>query len=211
MERTRNYATIVYKESAPANWLEVLEETHIPAFVSPLHDVDVDGDGVVKKEHFHVMLMFESVKTRKQASEVFKLISGVGCEQINALRAYARYLCHLDSPDKPQYEPGRVQAFAGADYFGTIANASDKYEKIAEILDYCRIKKITSFARLVDHARHENFEWFKILCDYRNSAIREYIKSQYWTDKNFPGGVFKGKNIIEVTEWEEEDYDYEEF
>lgn len=35
--RTRNFATVVYPESAPDNWKGILEEQCIPAFISPLN------------------------------------------------------------------------------------------------------------------------------------------------------------------------------
>ena len=36
--RFRNFATIVYPESAPEGWLDILDEECVEAFVSPLHD-----------------------------------------------------------------------------------------------------------------------------------------------------------------------------
>ena len=98
--RTRNFATVVYPESAPDNWQEILSEQFVPAFISPLHDNDLNPTGEVKKPHYHVMIMFDSVKTREQAQDIFNLIGGVGCEIVQSLRGYARYLCHLDNPDK---------------------------------------------------------------------------------------------------------------
>ena len=65
--RTRNYATVVYPESASTDWLEKLSELHVPAFVSPLHDKDVNPTGESKKAHYHVMIMFDGVKTLDQA------------------------------------------------------------------------------------------------------------------------------------------------
>ena len=84
--RTRNFATVLYPESAPADWFDVLTELHIPAFISPLHDIDVNPTGEVKKEHYHVIIMFDSVKTTEQAIEVFQKIGGVGCERVNSVR-----------------------------------------------------------------------------------------------------------------------------
>ena len=44
-QRTRNFATVVYPDSAPDNWLSALEDTHVTSCVSPLHDQDVNPDG----------------------------------------------------------------------------------------------------------------------------------------------------------------------
>ena len=133
--RTRNYATVVYPESAPEGWQNTLAEMCIPAFISPLHDKDVNPTGEEKKEHYHVMIMFESVKTREQAKELFDEIGGVGIEVVNSIRGYARYLCHLDNPDKAQYSTDAVRSLAGADYISVIGLATDKYKAIKEILD----------------------------------------------------------------------------
>ena len=43
--RTRNFATVVYLESAPADWMERLDQHHIAALVSPLHDKDKNPSG----------------------------------------------------------------------------------------------------------------------------------------------------------------------
>lgn len=52
--------------------------------------------------------MFDGVKTIEQAKDLFEQIGGVGCEKVNSIRGYARYLCHLDNPEKAQYDQGAV-------------------------------------------------------------------------------------------------------
>ena len=135
--RTRNYATVVYPESAPANWLDILKEQFIPGFVSPLHDSDMNPGGESKKPHYHVLLTFEGVKTVEQAQAVFSLIGGVGCEVVQSVRGYARYLCHLDNPEKAQYSPDCVVSLCGADYVSTIGLVTDKYKAIREMILFC--------------------------------------------------------------------------
>lgn len=95
--RTRNWATVVYPESAPADWKMILQEECVPALVSPIHDKDVNADGEIKKEHYHVMILFDGVKTQEQAQEIFSAIGGVGVEPIKSVRSYARYLGHKSS------------------------------------------------------------------------------------------------------------------
>lgn len=80
-QRTRNFATVLYPESAPNDWKVLLQEQRIPALISPLHDKDINLDGTLKKEHYHVMILFEGVHTKEQAGEVFAKIGGVGIEQ----------------------------------------------------------------------------------------------------------------------------------
>lgn len=72
--RTRNYATIVYKESAPENWKEILSDEHVGVLISPYHDKDLNPDGEVKKAHWHVLILFDGVKSQRQAEEFIRKI-----------------------------------------------------------------------------------------------------------------------------------------
>lgn len=182
--RTRNYATVVYPESAPPDWLSIAGELKIPCFVSPLHDRDINPTGEGKKPHHHVMIMFEGVKTREQAQEVFDQIGGVGCEAVQSLRGYARYLCHLDNPDKAQYSTDDVHCFGGADYADIIGLAIDKYKAIGEMLDFCDDNDVLNYCDLLMYARKERFDWFRVLCDSGTYVIKEYMKSR----KRYTGG-----------------------
>lgn len=183
--RTRNFATIVYpdSENTPENWMEVLGEQAVPAFISPLHNLDVNPTGEVKKEHYHVMLMFDGVKTTDQAKEIFAKIGGVGCDMIQSVRGYARYLCHLDNPEKAQYSPDDVKMFGGADYITTIGLVTDKYKAIGEMIDYCEENNILSYSELLVYCRMERFDWFRVLCDNGTVVIKEYLKSRSWTTR----------------------------
>lgn len=180
--RTRNFATVVYPDSAPEHWKQILAEQLIPSFISPLHDKDVNPDGEPKKPHWHVILMFDSTKYCEQAIEVFDKIGAVGCEVIKSIRGYARYLCHLDNPDKVQYSPEDVQCLAGADYMSVIGLAIDKYKAIGEMIDFCEDNCIVSYSELLKYCRFERFDWFRVLCDNGTLVMKEYLKSKHWTE-----------------------------
>lgn len=180
--RTRNFATVVYPDSAPENWDGILSDQFVPAFISPLHDRDLNPTGEPKKPHYHVMIMYEGVKTREQASELFSKIGGVGCEVVQSNRGYARYLCHLDNPEKAQYDPESVRSLCGADYNGTIGLVTDKYKAIGEMIDYCKEYNIYSYSDLLEYCRMERFDWFRVLCDNGTVVMKEYLKSRSWTN-----------------------------
>ena len=178
--RTRNYATVVYPESAPENWRDSLSDFMVPCFISPLHDKDVNPQNEPKKEHYHVLIMFDSVKTADQAREVFDAIGGVGCERVQSLRGSARYLCHLDNPEKAQYKTDKVTALCGADYVGTINLVTDKYVAIKEMMEFCEDNGIVNFAQLMKIARETNDGWFRVLCDSGTIVMKEHLKSLAW-------------------------------
>lgn len=178
--RTRNYATVVYPESAPDNWQEVLSESFVPAFISPLHDKDVNPTGEPKKPHYHVLIMFDSVKTMEQAKEIFDKIGGVGCEKVNSIRGYSRYLCHLDNPEKAQYDQSDVRSMCGADYINTIGLVTDKYKAIREMMEFISEKDIYAYSDLLEYCAVERFDWFRVLCDNGTVVVKEYLKSRSW-------------------------------
>ena len=182
-KRTRNYGTVVYPDSAPDGWQDILAQQFIPALISPLHDKDTNPDNdEPKKAHYHVMIMFDSVKTKEQAIEVFNLIGGVGCEVIQSRRGYARYMCHMDNPEKAQYKQDDVRALGGADYIDIIGLVTDKYKAIGEMIDYCKEYNIYSYSDLLEYCRMERFDWFRVLCDNGTVVMKEYLKSRSWTD-----------------------------
>lgn len=178
--RTRNYATVVYPESAPEDWLQIVSEAKIPLFVSPLHDKDVNPTGEAKKPHYHVQVMFESVKTREQAHEFFKSFGGVGCEVVNSTRGYARYLCHLDNPEKHQYNIEDVKCYGGADYMHAIGTSADKAKAIKEMIAYIEENDIVSFAELLRYSSVNRSDWFDCLINSGAYITKEYIKSRWW-------------------------------
>lgn len=186
--RTRNYATIVYPESAPENWQDILATHAIPSFISPLHDKDLNPTGESKKPHYHVMLMFDGKKSMVQVTKVFMSIGGVGCEVVQSIRGYARYLCHLDNPDKAQYSPSDVVCIA-SDYIGTIGLSIDKYTAIGEMQDFCEQYDIISFYALSKYARIHRQDWHRILCDCGSVYMREYLQSRKWS---------KDQNILDI-------------
>lgn len=186
-ERTRNYATVVYPESAPDNWKGILEDHCVPAFISPLHNKDIDLEGNLKKEHFHVMILFEACKTKEQAKEIFDSIGGVGVEIVKNTKAYSRYLCHLDNKDKAQYDIKDVISLSGADYNTMITLARDKYTAIGEMIEFCIANDVFSYAMLLLYAKKNRHDWFKVLCDSGTLTIVQFLKSRSWEVEKLGG------------------------
>jgi hypothetical protein len=177
-ERKRNWTLLVYEDSAPTNWREVLELECVPGFVSPCHDADADlGTGEIKKPHYHVMLCFRGKKSIEQIRAISNKLSGVEPQPISDNRAYARYLCHLDDPLKAQYSVADIQALAGADYLSLIESAADTDAALKEMMCWCRETGCTSLAVLADYASTERAEWFRVLSSKRTLFLSYYLKS----------------------------------
>lgn len=77
-DRSRCWAFEVYPDSADPDWLSYLGESMIHAYVSPLHDKDIDQNGEPKKAHYHVMLIYETVQYPHQVFNDISIIAGNG-------------------------------------------------------------------------------------------------------------------------------------
>lgn len=180
-KRTRTYACIVYPESAPDDWMNVLRESAVMGFISPLHDSDrdkVSDDGEIhfKKPHYHVMIMYDGVKTEDQFNEFKLSFGGVGTENVNSTIGYARYLCHLDNPEKHQYSINDVISLGGSDYLSIIGRSADRYEYINQMLEFIEMNHVTSLKYMVDYSRKYNQNWFRCLADGSSYFIIAYLK-----------------------------------
>ena len=183
-KRSRNFATVVYPESAPANWMDKLDSYHVSALVSPCHDKDLNPSGELKKAHFHVLVMFEGVKNfETQVKPMFNEIGGVGTERINSVRGYARYLCHLDNPEKFQYEPSKIKSFGGADYYELTNLPTDDIKKLSEIFDYIQENEIYSLAELLSISKVHHPEWFALIVTSKCYIVDKFIKSLKWEEE----------------------------
>lgn len=179
--RTRNFATLVYPDSAPANWQDIIASLHIPVLISPLHDKDTNPDGTRKKPHYHILFMFDTVKDwETQIKPLFATFGGVGREQVNSARGYARYLCHLDNPEKATYNPDDIVAFGGADYFAVTHLPTDDIMLLKDIFAFIRANNIYSLAELLDICAVNNPDWFVTISMSKAYIVDKYIKSWAW-------------------------------
>ena len=102
--KKRNWAFVLYPESAPADWREQLQKTGLQCAISPLHDKDMNPDNTPKKPHYHVILTYSgptSYNVVKALTDGFNQPIPQALEQV---RGYYRYLTHKDNPEKAQYD-----------------------------------------------------------------------------------------------------------
>lgn len=170
--------------SSPDNWFNIVMDWCVPCFISPLHVDDVSEDGTPKKPHFHLMLMFDGVKTVEQVTKLFDQVGGVGCKVLSSLRGYARYLCHLDNPEKAQYRTDEVRQYFGADYIKVIELASDKLLAIDEMQDFCDAYDVDSFYLLCNYCKKYRPDWHRVLKESSTLYMKEWLQSRYWSKHN---------------------------
>lgn len=186
-EGRRNYSIPLYLDSAPDNWLDYLESTHVPTFVSPLHDKDFNDDGTPKKPHRHIFIMFDGCKPLDYVCKLYEpFLQGKDglnknlVEFIESRVGYARYLCHLDCKEhdkKPIYDISELIELNGADY-SLYMDKKNKFLVLTDIISFVEDNDIIFFCDLFQTAtRLHQKDWLPVLCD-ECVCIKEYIKSR---------------------------------
>lgn len=148
-EISRNWATILYPESAKENWLEILEKQGIQTAISPIHDKDVTDDGEPKKPHYHIIFRFETPKSMKQVKEIGSLIGSVGAERIRKMKSAVQYLSHMNTPEKAEYNFSDIKSLNGFP-IEKYAPEISPYQISTEIKQFIRDNLIDNYADLMD-------------------------------------------------------------
>lgn len=116
IDKNRNWTFIVYPDSAPSNWREILQNTGLPHAISPLHDKDIiEVSGELKKPHWHVIVCFPGPTTFKKVNSLCSELNSPIPKRIMSVVGVYRYLTHKDNPEKAQYEESDIIQCNGFD------------------------------------------------------------------------------------------------
>lgn len=149
--KKRNWAMVLYPESAPEDWREQLRLSGLQVAISPLHDKDVNADGEPKKAHHHVILVYGSPTTYNNVKALCDRLNQPIPQPLEQVRGYYRYLTHEDNPEKAQYSKADIQTLNGFDIREFVELTKSEVTKAKrEILQLIRDNGITEYADLVD-------------------------------------------------------------
>lgn len=180
-DRTRDWTFILYPESAPADWKEILKnEYQVSAIISPLHDKDVldDVDRTSKKAHYHIILRFQGKKSFKQIKMITDALNQPIPQPVKSIEGAVRYMAHLDSPDKAQYDTNDIEVIGNIDiekYFKMTDRQKD--QMTLDIIIFINENNILELSDLIDYCSENNNDWFRHLCT-NVYLIDKYITSR---------------------------------
>lgn len=185
-DRTRNWTFVVYPESVPKNWTQLVDEYRVPWVCSPLHDKDVNPDGEIKKAHWHVIMFFSSKKSFEQIKKITDSLKGPKPQRVENAKGMVRYLIHMDNPEKYQYSKSDISVHCGADILKYLTSTGgDKLKLIAEMQEWIDENECTEFSVLADYARRERFyDWYDVVVNHSTMFLNAYIRSKrYGVDR----------------------------
>lgn len=187
----RCWAFIIYPDSLPENWPEIIRNTGLPMAISPLHNKDLNPTGEEKKSHYHVICYYENPTTANNVYEnVCKPLNATLPQKLESMRGMYRYHIHIDNPEKYQYDDRDREFFNGFDV-SLVASltATEEFKYLRDILDFIRVNAIFEYFDLLNLLKdNELFDMFEVACrksnivtfyiqSYRNKVKNELTKS----------------------------------
>lgn len=149
--KKRNWAFVLYPESAPENWRDILQKTGLQCAVSPLHDKDVNPNGEPKKAHYHVILVYSGPTSYNVVKALCDSLNQPIPQPLEQVRGYYRYLTHKDNPEKAQYSDCDIETINGfniCDYVELSRSEVTAYKK--KLCQLIRDADILEYADLID-------------------------------------------------------------
>lgn len=190
-EKAYKWTFLVYPESAPKDWKNILENYCIETAISPLHEPEEKGkEGERKKEHWHILLNLDGQKTYKQIKEIVDVLNGARPEKvISPIGAY-EYLIHKNHPDRQQFKNGfdEIEHMNGFD-LTDFTRIEDKEESaINQLFNAIESRQLLEFCSVVAYCREEqpellgylrkNAYFFNSYMRSKKGLYKEYMKHE---------------------------------
>lgn len=177
--KKRNWAFVLYPESAPADWLEQLRLTGLQCAISPLHDIDLNPTGEPKKAHYHIILCYSGPTSYNVVKTLTDKLNQPIPQALEQVRGYYRYLTHKDNPEKAQYSESDIRTLNGF-------NISDYVELTkSEVIE---IKKnLQQLIRNLDLLEYSDFMDYlqdnELNLEYDVASCNTYFFEKYITSR----------------------------
>lgn len=177
MIKKRNWGAVVYPESAPEDWKEILKLKGISWACSPLHDKDVNPTGEKKKEHYHIILTFPGPTSDNVVNQIMKELNQPIAIALESVRGYYRYFVHKDNPEKYQYDEKDIEVYNGFDVCD-ILNAFEVFQSMKLIQSIIQENMIIEYCELMDYllSTDQNDLW-NVACSH-TLYFNSYISSK---------------------------------
>ena len=188
----RSWAFVIYPESMPENYEEIITDTGLPLAMSPLHNKDVNPTGEPKKPHYHCIVYYENATTLKNVKEnVCDKLNGTIPIKLESMRGMYRYHIHLDNPEKYQYDDRDRKFFNGFDIDMASKLTRTEINKIIkeihtfindnnilEYIDLLDVLKDNDLTNLYDVAISNTLLFKSMLDSKRNKLANEKAKEK---------------------------------
>ncbi len=204
----RGWQTIIYAEhfSSEEELFSLCNDFQAPCSISPLHDKDLKDEetGELKKAHYHFLAYYKgktnAYKFYTMLCSIFGEDSFFGVEDILFMNKSIRYHCHLDNPEKAQYDIKKIKDFNGFSSLKYLYNENgDDVMLKRDIKQIIKDNNFLFYSELDDYLEENEFEMFVSLTHNKplRREIIDYMKSRE-SMLMYSGGVQKGYTKIKM-------------
>lgn len=180
MVKKRYWGGVVYPESAPADWIEILKIKGLAFAISPLHDKDLNPTGEKKKPHYHIILVYAGPTSFNAVNELLKELNQPIPIALESVRGMYRYFIHKDNPEKYQYDEKDIQVFNGFNV-DDVLNSFEVFHCLGTIQDIINDNNIIEYASLMNILRGmEDKTLWNVACSH-TLFLDTYIRSKRHT------------------------------
>lgn len=188
LERARGWCAVGYLEGMTDDWIQYLDDTHIP-IAACIHDKDLftEADekkdpahkaGTLKKLHVHINLYFDGKKSIQQVRELLEPIGVKLIQPMHSAQGATRYLLHLDHPDRAQYDESDVLVFGGVALdFSKVIPQSRMNEIMKEMALFIHDNEVEEFSDFWFWCCANEPEWFQVLNNSKAYVIDKVLAS----------------------------------
>lgn len=198
--KSRDWQFILYTEKYSIETIiDIFEERGIISCISPIHDQDIytkeDYEkykrrheeepewkiGENKKPHYHVLIHYNGPTTYNNVKVLTEDVGGTIPQKIvNNTGAY-KYLCHLENPDKAQYDMKDIRITNG--YQITLSD-NEILQMTWEVVEEIQKENIKEYRELVDYYKSlGDLDRFNLV-KKNVSFFKTYLNSKRWEKKD---------------------------
>ena len=177
--KKRNWVFLVYPDSAPSDWVSVLQSTGLSCAISPLHDRDVNPTGEPKKPHYHVIACYSGPTSYNVVKGLTDGLNAPIPQPLEQVRGYYRYLTHKDNPEKAQYCESDIRCLTGfdlADFCELSKSEVLAYKKELQIL--IRNLDILEYSDFMDYLQDNDLFTLYDIASSNTYFFEKYISSR---------------------------------
>lgn len=175
--KKRNWAFVLYLDSAPDDWKAILKIKGLPFAVSPLHDKDINDDGTPKKPHYHIILVFGNPTTYNNVKSITDELNQPIPIPLESVRGMYRYFTHKDNPEKYQYNENDITLYNAFDVTDVLNNF-EVFQCLKEIQSLICELSILEYCDLLDYLLQSDYmELWNVACSH-TLFLNTYITSK---------------------------------
>lgn len=178
--KKRTWTAVVYPESLPANWIDILKQSGLKCAVSPLHDKDYNADGSKKKAHYHLILVYNNPTTYNNVSKFTQgALHGTVPQGLESVEGMHGYFTHKDNPEKAQYDAQDTIYINGFNIYDFVElKKSDTLKIKKELQNVIISNDFTEYCDFMDYVKGTNDDNYYDVASGNTIFFNNYIASR---------------------------------